>query len=226
LRVSATISRGVRRRWPMASTRFSRRSRSMRSAPSSRSAAVSNRCAGSSNRRPGSGRARARPRSSARRRSRSRAIAAPSRRSRSSTRATSSARTGTAISAAALGVGARTSAAKSIRVTSVSWPTAEIRGIAEAAAARTTISSLKAHRSSRLPPPRATISTSGRGNGPPEGSALKPAMAAAISSAAPSPWTRAGQISTRRGKRSARRCRISRMTAPVGEVTTPMTSGR
>ena len=37
---------------------------------------------------------------------------------------------------------------------------------AEAAAARTTASSLNAIRSSRLPPPRATISTSGRGIGP------------------------------------------------------------
>ena len=56
--------------------------------------------------------------------------------------ASSSARTGTAISAAAVGVGARRSAAKSISVMSVSWPTAEISGIMLAAAARTTISSL------------------------------------------------------------------------------------
>ncbi len=58
---------------------------------------------------------------------------------RLSTRTSSSARTGTAISAAAVGVGARTSAAKSISVTSVSWPTAEISGIMLSAAARTTI---------------------------------------------------------------------------------------
>ena len=58
-----------------------------------------------------------------------------------------------------------------------------------AAAARTTISSLKAIRSSRLPPPRATISTSGRGTGPSGGSAPKPSMAAAICSAAPRPCT-------------------------------------
>ena len=38
-------------------------------------------------------------------------------------------RTGTAISAAAVGVGARRSAAKSISVVSVSWPTAEISGM-------------------------------------------------------------------------------------------------
>ncbi len=98
--------------------------------------------------------------------------------------------------------------------------------MSEAAAARTTISSLKLHRSSRLPPPRATISRSGRGIAPPAGSALKPAIAAATSAALVSPWTRTGQSSTRVGKRSARRCRMSRMTAPVGEVTTPMTRGR
>ena len=44
-------------------------------------------------------------------------------------------RTGTAISAAAVGVGARRSEAKSISVVSVSCPTAEISGMAEAAAA-------------------------------------------------------------------------------------------
>ena len=71
-----------------------------------------------------------------------------------------SSRTGTAISAAAVGVGARRSLAWSISVVSVSCPTAEISGIAEAAAARTTISSLNAIRSSRLPPPRATMISS------------------------------------------------------------------
>jgi hypothetical protein len=45
---------------------------------------------------------------------------------------------------------------------SVSWPTAEISGISLSKAARTTISSLKGQRSSIEPPPRATISTSGR----------------------------------------------------------------
>ena len=145
---------------------------------------------------------------------------------KSSVWASRSARTGTAISAAAVGVGARRSEAKSIRVVSVSWPTAEISGMVEAAAARTTISSLKAQRSSRLPPPRATISTSGRGTGPSTGRRLKPAIAAATSPAALSPCTATGQTSTRRGKRSARRCRMSRITAPDGEVTTPITSGR
>ena len=115
-------------------------------------------------------------------------------------RDSNSERTGTAISAAAVGVGARRSEAKSISVMSVSCPTAEISGIMEPAAARTTISSLKHHRSSSEPPPRATISTSGRGIGPSSGSALKPSMAAAISAAAPSPCTRTGQTSTWRAK--------------------------
>ena len=61
---------------------------------------------------------------------------------------------------------ARWSAAKSISVTSVSWPTAEISGIMLSAAARTTISSLNDHKSSSEPPPRATISRSGRGIDP------------------------------------------------------------
>ena len=100
------------------------------------------------------GRARATARSSVRRCSRARAQHPKARRARPSTRAINSLRTGTAISAAAVGVGARRSEAKSIRVMSVSWPTAEISGIMLSAAARTTISSLKAHRSSMEPPPR------------------------------------------------------------------------
>ena len=57
-------------------------------------------------------------------------------------------------------------------------------------------------------------------------SALKPPIAAATSAAEVSPCTRTGQTRTWQGKRSSRRCRMSRMTAPVGEVTTPMTRGR
>ena len=134
-------------------------------------------------------------------------------------------KTGTAISAAAVGVGARRSAAKSISVVSVSWPTAEISGMDDSAAARTTISSLNGNRSSNEPPPRATISTSGRAI-PFRGSALNPRIAAAISLAARSPCTLTGQSSTRRGQRSLSRCMISRITAPVGELTTPMTAGK
>src|SRR6266480_2756276 len=66
----------------------------------------------------------------------------------------------TTSSAAAEGVEARTSATKSAMVKSVSWPTPEITGISEAKIARATISSLKGHRSSMDPPPRARISTS------------------------------------------------------------------
>ena len=58
------------------------------------------------------------------------ALSPPSRRlPQSSVSASRSARTGTAISAAAVGVGARRSEAKSISVVSVSWPTAEISGM-------------------------------------------------------------------------------------------------
>jgi hypothetical protein len=138
----------------------------------------------------------------------------------------SSARTGTAISAAAVGVGARRSAAKSISVVSVSCPTALISGIGEAAAARTTSSSLNAHRSSIEPPPRATMIRSGRGTGPPGSIAPKPRIAAATLAAAPSPWTGTGQTMTWVGQRSSSRWRMSRITAPVGEVTTPITRGR
>ena len=93
---------------------------------------------------------------------RERGNAAPGARARRAGRAVR-ARTGTAISAAAVGVGARRSAAWSISVVSVSCPTAEMSGIGDSAAARTTSSSLNAHRSSIEPPPRATISRSGRG---------------------------------------------------------------
>ena len=96
----------------------------------------------------------------------------------------SSLSTGVAISAAAVGVGARRSETKSIRVVSVSCPTAEIRGMALAAATRANASSLKGQRSSMEPPPRATISTSGRATGPPSARALKPAMAATTWAAA------------------------------------------
>jgi hypothetical protein len=67
---------------------------------------------------------------------------------------------GAASSAAAVGVGARRSAARSARVTSVSWPTPHTTGSGLPATARTTRSSLKAHRSSSEPPPRTSSSTS------------------------------------------------------------------
>ena len=58
-------------------------------------------------------------------------------------------------------------------------PTAEMIGIEQSATARTTTSSLNAHRSSIEPPPRATITRSGRGTGPSAGSASNPRTAAA-----------------------------------------------
>ncbi len=58
--------------------------------------------------------------------------------------------------AASLGVRARTSAARSASVTSISCPTPETTGIRNAQIARTTTSSLNAQRSSKLPPPRVT----------------------------------------------------------------------
>ena len=83
----------------------------------------------------------------------------PARRARSRTSRRTLARSrGVTSSAAAEGVAARTSAAKSASVVSVSWPTAETTGIADAAIARTTASSLNAHRSSSEPPPRPTMS--------------------------------------------------------------------
>ena len=56
--------------------------------------------------------------------------------------------------------------------------------------------------------------------------ALNPRIAAATSGAQRSPCTVTGQTSTGRGNRSRSRCRMSRITAPDGEVTTPITSGR
>src|SRR5690625_6841116 len=61
---------------------------------------------------------------------------------------------------AAVGVGARQSAAKSVKQKSISWPTAEIIGIALAATSRVKASSLNAHKSSKEPPPRPITRTS------------------------------------------------------------------
>src|SRR6266481_1306915 len=102
-------------------------------------------------------------------------------------RLSNSRRVWTTSSAAADGVEARTSATKSAMVKSVSWPTPEITGISEAKIARATISSLKDHKSSMEPPPRARISAST--NFP----LLKNFSALTISSAEPSPGTRTGK---------------------------------
>ncbi len=120
---------------------------------------------------------------------------------------------------APVGVGARRSAAWSMSVQSVSCPTAEISGMAERAAARTTPSSLKPQRSSRGRRPRATIRTSGRGTGA-RLDGVEPVDRGRDLLSQVSPWTRTGQTRTWSGKRSAMRWRMSRITAPVGEVTT------
>jgi len=67
---------------------------------------------------------------------------------------------GTTLCAAAVGVGALSSAAKSVKTKSVSCPTALMVGIRDSATALTTISSLNAQRSSTEPPPRPTMRTS------------------------------------------------------------------
>ena len=79
---------------------------------------------------------------------------------RSNSLSNNSSRAGTAISAAAVGVGALLSETKSAIVVSVSCPTALIIGIRQENIARATDSSLNAHRSSIEPPPRPTMSTS------------------------------------------------------------------
>jgi len=162
-----------------------------------------------------------RPRRSSTARPPQRCIRAP----KSLTAAFNSASTGVATSAAAVGVGARRSETKSMSVVSVSWPTALISGIVQAATVRASASSLNGQRSSTEPPPRATISTSGRGIAPPASRASKPRIAAATWAAAASPCTTTGQTMTRHGQRSRMRCRMSRITAPVGLVITPTTAG-
>ena len=120
-------------------------------------------------------------------------------------RRASSSRRATTISAAFDGVAARTSATKSAMVVSISWPTPETTGTGDAAMARATTSSLKAHRSSSEPPPRPTISTSTPGRRDTS------RMARAISCAAPSPCTRHGRMSEPQagvaGADDAQRCR-------------------
>ena len=135
-------------------------------------------------------------------------------------RRASSSRRATTISAAFDGVAARTSAAKSAIVVSISCPTPETTGTGEAAMARATASSLKAHRSSSEPPPRATITTST------PGCRDTSRMARATSSQAPSPWTRHGRISSRRPAwRLVTTRTMSRTAAPSSEVTMPMVRG-
>ena len=127
---------------------------------------------------------------------------------------------GTQSSAAALGVGARRSATKSAMVKSVSCPTALTTGVLHAYMARATTSSLKAHSSSMLPPPRPTIITSAL----PLPSSRR--IASAISLPAPVPCTAAG--ATRMfiiGNLLRVMFIMSCKAAPVLDVTTPMHLG-
>ena len=130
--------------------------------------------------------------------------------------------TGTAISAAAVGVGALKSETKSISVISVSWPIAEIIGIFDSKTLRTRSSSLKPHKSSILPPPLAIIITSGF-------SKLlcsnkwKPSMASITSSEDDSPWTLTGHNVTLTGNLSWILWSISFITAPVAVSYTHLT---
>ncbi len=102
------------------------------------------------------------------------------------TRPSNSERGTQASSAAAVGVGARTSATKSTMVKSVSCPTPLMTGIALAATSRAKASSLKLQRSSMLPPPRtsSSVSTSARWLAMRTWAASRPAASA--------PWTGAG----------------------------------
>ena len=125
---------------------------------------------------------------------------------------------GTAASAAWVGVEQATAATSSIRVESRSWPIALTTGTRSIATVRQSVSSQKAQRSARLPPPRVTTiaSTSGR--------AASPWIAAAIAGAAWRSCTGAKAQTTvpapaappqrRRAGRAGRR-RVSAVTTPI-----------
>ena len=126
---------------------------------------------------------------------------------------------GASSSAAAEGVGARTSATKSAMETSVSWPTALMIGVWQAATARATASSLKHQRSSSEPPPRARISASK----PPRSASSRARTICAVASW---PWTALGtSVSATCGARRRNTEMMSRITAPVGELTIAMRCG-
>ena len=133
-------------------------------------------------------------------------------------------RSGTTSSAAADGVAARTSAAKSASVTSTSWPTPVTTGSGCATTARTTRSSLNGQRSSMDPPPRARMVTAGASLPRPSAcscstNASRRRNAATMDDAAPSPCTRQATSRSRvMGQRRARTVWTSCQTAPVGEV--------
>ena len=126
----------------------------------------------------------------------------------------------TANSAAFDGVDALKSAVKSAIVKSVSWPTAEITGISDANIALATFSSLKAHKSSILPPPRPNIIVSAFL------SLLASLIPSTIESTADSPCTSTGITVIDTDLFLAPAIFIISLTAaPVGEVITAMFLG-
>ena len=131
-----------------------------------------------------------------------------------------SAKFGVAISAAAEGVGALSSETKSQIVKSVSCPTAEITGIADANITLASPSSLNDHNSSRDPPPLPIIIVSTGW------SWLKKLIPSIRLGTEPFPWTKAGNsfISTF-GYLLVTTFIISLITAPVSDVTTPIDLG-
>ena len=164
------------------------------SARGSRSASSSSRCCCGASSASRSGQWRRQRLRAARRPARAlRRAQRSARRPSSRTWPSSSLRTGTAISAAAVGVGARTSAAKSHSVVSVSWPTAEMIGIVRGGDGADHL--LLVERPQILDRAAAARDDHqvGRGDRPAGRSASKPRTAAATCSAAPSPWTGTGQ---------------------------------
>ncbi len=137
------------------------------------------------------------------------------------TRASSSATSGTTRFAASVGVDARRSATSSSSGRSASCPIALTTGVWQAAAVRTSASSLKASRFWKSPPPRATMITST------SGSASSSRIAAATSAAARSPCTAACR--TRKTTDGQRSCalRSTSFSASLSlPVTRPMHAGR
>ena len=121
---------------------------------------------------------------------------------------------GTTSLAAAVGVDARTSAARSQSGVSCSCPTADTTGTGQSATARTTRSSENGSRSSKLPPPRAsTITSAPRRQRSP--------IAVAIAT------VRAGPARTSRRRRccaGGKRCTICVSTSRFAAASLPVTS--
>ena len=127
---------------------------------------------------------------------------------------------GVAISAAADGVGALISDTKSHIVKSISCPTADIIGIFDSNTHLATSSSLNDHKSSIDPPPLPTIIVSTGWT------LLKNLIPSHISSFEPWPWTFTGyNFIWTFGYLLFVTLIISLITAPVGDVTTPIDFG-